>query len=89
MRSGTVPLVARGQGRAGTLDAMTDTRGMGDFVNAIGQGISGLVGDSLAAIGSVLGGMLGTLGRIVPGGLPIVAVLAVIAIMVGWATFKR
>ena len=62
---------------------------MGGFVDAIGQGIGSLVGDSLAAIGSVLGGMLGTLGRIVPGGLPIVAVLAVIAILVGWATLKR
>ncbi len=62
---------------------------MGDFINAIGQGISGLVADSLAAIGSVLGGMIGTLGRIVPGGLPIVAVLAVIAILVGWASLRR
>ncbi len=81
MRSRTVPLDTG----AGPLDAMTDTLGMGDFVDAIGQGIGGLVANSIAAIFSTLN----TIGRMMPGGLPIFFVLVAITILVGWATFKR
>ena len=68
---------------------MADTALVGDFIAAIGQGISGLVGNAVAAIGNVLGNLVYTIGRIVPGGFPIFVVLLVIAVLVGWSTLRR
>jgi hypothetical protein len=69
---------------------------MSEYVGAIGRGISGLVANSIAAVGDALGkmgnmvgDMLHTIGGIVPGGLPIFAVLVTIGILVFWATLKR
>ena len=62
---------------------------MGDFVDAIGRGIGGLVADSLNVIGGIVNGVLGVLGIFLPG--PILGVvlggLAFAGVM--WFLFKR
>jgi hypothetical protein len=54
---------------------------MGEFAAAIGAGISGLVGNSIATIGSVLAGMVNQLVTVVPGGAPIVAAGAILLVL--------
>ncbi len=54
---------------------------MSEFAAAIGAGISGLVGNSIAAIGGVLGGMVRELVTVIPGGLPILVAGAVILLL--------
>jgi hypothetical protein len=61
---------------------------MGDFIQAIGNGIAGLVIGSLQAIGSVLRGITASLNAALPGGLLFVVVFAVL--LVGaWTLAKR
>jgi hypothetical protein len=62
---------------------------MGDSIQTLGASISNLLGDALAAIGNTLSSLLATIGRIVPGGIPVFVVLCAIAILVGLATFRR
>lgn len=48
---------------------------------AVGDGISGLVGDALQAIGAALSGIVRALETALPAGaLPVLAILAVVAI---------
>lgn len=42
---------------------------MGDFVRAIGEGISGLVGGSINALGNAFDTVVGTLQQMLPGPL--------------------
>jgi hypothetical protein len=58
---------------------------MGEFIGAIGRALGELVAKSIALISNALH----TIDGIVPGGLPIFAVLVTIAILVFWATLKR
>jgi hypothetical protein len=61
---------------------------MGDFIQAIGNGIVGLVSGSFQAIGSVLRGIVASLNSALPGGLLFVVVFAVL--LVGaWTLAKR
>ena len=61
---------------------------MGDFIQAIGNGIAGLVIGSLQAIGFVLRGIVASLNSALPGGLLFVVVFAVL--LVGaWTLAKR
>jgi hypothetical protein len=60
---------------------------MGDFVGAIGQGVSGLVGGSINALSAAFDSVVGTLQQMLPGPLfPafIVAFIVVLALL-----FKR
>ena len=60
---------------------------MGDFVGAIGQGISGLVGGSLNAISAAFDSVLGLWQAVLPGPwfpISIVVVIVVLALL-----FKR
>lgn len=62
---------------------------MGDFVDAIGRGIGGLVADSLNVIGDIFNSVFGFLNIFLPG--PILGVvlggLAFAGVM--WFLFKR
>ena len=61
---------------------------MGDFIQAIGQGIVGLVSGAFATIGSVLRGIAASLDSLLPGGL--LFVVAFFALLGGaWALSKR
>jgi hypothetical protein len=61
---------------------------MDGFTRAIGDGISGLVGGSLHAIGSALDGMVSVLGAALPpGAQPVIGV--VVALLFFWAVIKR
>ncbi|HET9345158.1 MAG TPA: hypothetical protein VFO05_05595 [Candidatus Limnocylindrales bacterium] len=61
---------------------------MGDFIQAIGQGVAGLVTGSLQTIGAVLRGMVESANTILPGGL--LAVVAFVFLLLGaWALAKR
>ena len=62
---------------------------MGDFVDSIGRGISGLVGDALSVIGGIIGTIYDWLHVFLPGPiLPVVlAGLGFAAVM--WFFFKR
>jgi hypothetical protein len=61
---------------------------MGDFVQAIGNGIAGLVTGALETIGAVLRGMVEALNSALPGGL--LAVVAFFGLLAGaWALAKR
>ncbi len=62
---------------------------MGDFISGIGHGISSIVAKSLASIGHVLENLVHTANQVVPGGFPVVVVLVVIALLVGWASLRR
>ena len=60
---------------------------MGDFLQAIGNGISGLVTGSLQTIGSVLRGMTESLNAALPGGL--FAVVVFFLLLIGAWTLAR
>ncbi len=61
---------------------------MDGFTRAIGDGISGLVGGSLHAIGAALGGMVSALGSALPSGaLPVIGVA--VALLIVWAVIRR
>ena len=61
---------------------------MGDFVQTIGNGISGLVAGSFAVIGSVLRGIVNSLNQALPGGMLAIVVFVVLAV-VAWQLIKR
>ena len=61
---------------------------MGDFVQTIGNGISGLVAGSFAVIGSVLRGIVNSLNQALPGGMLALVVFVVLAV-VAWQLIKR
>lgn len=61
---------------------------MGDFAQAIGNGISGLIAGSFAVIGSALRGMVDTLNQALPGGL-LAGVVFVVLAVVAWQLIKR
>lgn len=55
---------------------------------AVGDGISGLVGGSVRAIGAALDGMVGALGAALPSGaLPVVGI--VLLLLVVWLVIRR
>ena len=61
---------------------------MGDFIQAIGQGIVGLVSGAFEVIGSVLRGIMSSLDQTLPGGL--LFVVAFFALLAGaWVLAKR
>lgn len=61
---------------------------MGGFIEAIGQGVAGLVTGALQAIGAVLRGMVESANALLPGGL--LAVVAFFGLLLGaWALAKR
>ena len=61
---------------------------MGDFIQAIGSGVAGLVTGALLTIGAVLRGIVATLDAMLPGGLLFVAVFFVLLIG-AWTLSKR
>ena len=61
---------------------------MGDFAQAIGNGISGLIAGSFAVIGSALRGMIDTLSQALPGGL-LAGVVFVVLAVVAWQLIRR
>ena len=65
-----------------------DTAGMDGFVRAVADGISGLVGGSIAAIGAAFGTIVGQLQVWLPGPLLPIAVFAVGGV-VGWWFLRR
>ena len=61
---------------------------MDGLVRAVGDGITGLVGGSIAAIGDALGGMVAALGSALPpGALPIIGVVAAFVLL--WLVIRR
>ncbi|MFL5726526.1 MAG: hypothetical protein ACJ765_02880 [Chloroflexota bacterium] len=61
---------------------------MGDFIQAIGSGVAGLVTGSLQTIGAVLRGITESLNAALPGGL--LAVVAFFGLLGGaWVLSKR
>jgi len=61
---------------------------MDGFARSIGDGISGLVGGSLQAIGAALDGMVSAVSAALPpGALPVIGVAA--ALVFAWALFRR
>ncbi len=61
---------------------------MDGLVRAVGDGITGLVGGSLAAIGDALDGMVSALGAALPpGALPVIGVAAVLVL--AWMILRR
>jgi hypothetical protein len=62
---------------------------MGEYVETLGGSISNLFGDAIQTIVNTFSSMLSTIGRIVPGGIPVFIVLCVIAVLVGFVTFRR
>ena len=61
---------------------------MGDFVNAIGQGVSGLVGGSLHALSIAFDSVVAALSQVLPGfWLPLAAGVVLLAVF--WWLFKK
>jgi hypothetical protein len=61
---------------------------MDGLVRSVGDGISGLVGGSLQAIGAALDGMVSALGAALPpGALPVIGIG--LALLFLWAVIKR
>ena len=61
---------------------------MDGLSRAIGDGISGLVGGSVQAIGAALEGMVGSLSAALPSGaLPVLAVAGAFVLL--WLLFRR
>ena len=61
---------------------------MGDFVGAIGQGVGGLVGGSISALGVAFDSVVGALQVMLPGPLFPIAVAGVIGLLFWWL-FKK
>ena len=61
---------------------------MGDFAQAIGNGISGLIAGSFDVIGAALRGMVDTFDQALPGGL-LAGVMFVVLAVVAWQLIKR
>jgi type IV secretory pathway VirB2 component (pilin) len=61
---------------------------MGDFVRAIGEGVSGLVGGSINALSQAFDTVVGTLQQMLPGPLFPIAVIGVVLIVFWWL-FKK
>ena len=61
---------------------------MGDFVGAIGQGVSGLVGGALNALSVAFDSVVGALQVMLPGPLFPIAVVGVIGVTFWWL-FKK
>ena len=61
---------------------------MGDFVRAIGEGVGGLVGGSIAALGVAFDSIVGQLQQILPGPLFPITVIG-IAVLAAWWLFKK
>lgn len=60
----------------------------GDLLHAIGEGISGLVGGSIAAIGTAIGTMVRALQGVLPGPLFPIVLGAAIVLFLAWL-FRR
>ncbi|HEX5015841.1 MAG TPA: hypothetical protein VFV72_16975 [Candidatus Limnocylindrales bacterium] len=61
---------------------------MGEFIQAIGSGVAGLITGALQTIGAVLRGMTETMNTVLPGGL--LGVVAFFALLAGaWVLAKR
>ncbi len=61
---------------------------MGDFIGAIGEGIGGLVGGSISALGTAFNSVVGSLQVMLPGPLFPIAVVSVIVFVLWWL-FKK
>lgn len=61
---------------------------MGDFVRAIGEGVGGLVGGSINALGVAFNTIVGTLQQLLPGLLFPIAVIGVVLVTISWL-FKK
>jgi hypothetical protein len=61
---------------------------VGDFLEAIGQGVGGLVGGSIAALGTAFDTVVGTLQQWLPGPLFPIAVVGT-AVLTLWWLFKK
>jgi hypothetical protein len=61
---------------------------VGNFVNSIGQGISGLVGGSINALSDAFNTVVGTLQQLLPGPLFPIALIGT-ALLVFWWLFKK
>ncbi len=61
---------------------------MGDFIQAIGGGIVGLVGGAFEVIGGTLRGMLANANAALPGGL-LILVVFVGLFVAAWTLVKR
>lgn len=61
---------------------------MGEFIQLIGGGISGLVTGALRGIGDALRGMVNAAESVLPGGLLWVVVFVAL-VLVGWTLAKR
>ena len=60
---------------------------MGDFIDAIGQNVSGLVGGSINALSVAFGSIVGALQQMLPGPLFPIAIVAAIVVLA--LLFKR
>lgn len=61
---------------------------MGDLGGSVGQGIGGLIGGAIDAIGAALRGLVAAGERALPGGL-LWAVIFVLMVLAAWTLAKR
>lgn len=61
---------------------------MGDFVDAIGRGVSGLVGGSIDAVSNAFDTIVGGLQQLLPGPLFPITMLGIAAFVLWWL-FKK
>jgi hypothetical protein len=61
---------------------------VGDFIQSIGSGISGLVGGAFDVIGGTLRNMVGSAHAMLPGGL-LALVVFVCLVVAAWSLAKR
>jgi hypothetical protein len=70
------------------LDGSATLRPMDGLLRSVGDGISGLIGGALAAIGNALEGILASLSTALPAGaLPVLGIGAVLLLL--WLILKR
>jgi lipopolysaccharide export LptBFGC system permease protein LptF len=62
---------------------------MGDFIDAIGRGVGGLVGGSVEVIGQILNSFFGFLSPVLPGTLAPLVVGGVALLAGAWFLLKR
>ena len=80
MRCGLLPYRA--------IDSRTHTQDVGDFIQAIGQGIAGLVAGAFDVIGGTLRYMVDSADAALPGGM--LALVVFVSLVVGaWTLAKR